>query len=129
MLWDTYAWVEFLNNSDVGVEVAKTLEVEPPQTAMASISELSSWALKNGKAPQAILKVVKDGSQLMEFTNGIAGLAGQIHNENKSHTKGFGMVDSMIYATALANSLKIVTGDPHFEGKRDVVFIGPKNKP
>lgn len=126
MLWDTFAWVEFFNDSDIGLEVAKTLEIEPPQTAMATVSELYSWALKNGKDPQAILKIVRDGSQLMEFTNGIAELAGQIHQENKKRTKRFGMVDSMIYATALANSLKIVTGDPHFEGKRDVVFIAPK---
>ena len=129
MLWDTFAWVEFFNDSNIGLEVAKTLELGPPQTAMATVSELYSWALKNGKDPQAILKVVRDGSQLMEFTNGIAELAGQIHNENKKQTKGFGMVDAMIYATALANSLKILTGDPHFEGKRDVVFVGPKAKP
>ncbi len=129
MLWDTHAWVEFLNNSPTGQHVAKMLETEAPQTAMPTISELYSWAQKNGKDPHVILKIVRSGSQLMEFTNGIAELAGQIHHENKGQAKGFGMVDAMIYATAIANGLKVLTGDPHFEGKRDVIYIGPITKP
>ncbi len=36
-----------------------------------------------------------------------------------------GITDSIILATARAGDHKVVTGDPHFKGIPDAVYLGP----
>ncbi len=35
-----------------------------------------------------------------------------------------GIADAIIYATALKNHAKVLTGDPHFRKLSDVIFVG-----
>jgi hypothetical protein len=43
----------------------------------------------------------------------------------KKRIRGWPVADSIIYATARSRSAQVVTGDPHFKGLDDVVFLGP----
>ncbi|MEK6954656.1 MAG: PIN domain-containing protein [Candidatus Micrarchaeota archaeon] len=123
MLFDTYSWVELFNDTEAGRRVANLINAETAATAMATISELTSWAIRNNRDPSLIIENVKRLSAILEFREDIAKLAGELHIQYKKEMKDFGMVDSMIYATALANGLKLVTGDRHFVGKKDVEMI------
>lgn len=41
----------------------------------------------------------------------------------KKKIKGWGLADSVVYATGLAKNAEIVTGDEHFKGLKNVIFI------
>jgi predicted nucleic acid-binding protein len=40
------------------------------------------------------------------------------------HERDWGLRDALIYATAIRDGAKVLTGDPHFKGLRDVIFLG-----
>jgi predicted nucleic acid-binding protein len=40
------------------------------------------------------------------------------------HERDWGLEDALIYATATLGGAKVLTGDHHFEGLRDVIFQG-----
>ena len=123
MLLDTNAWVEILLDSEKGRRMALLFENERTVTVMVSLSELASWALKNNRNPEAVVERVKAASSLLPFSEDVARLAGKIHCRFKKETKAWGMVDSIIYATALIYGFDVVTGDSDFKGKPHVRFL------
>lgn len=125
MLLDTHAWVELMNDSPAGRHIMQLIQSEPAALAMPSISELAAWALRNGQDPKKTVDYVKSQSTLIPFSEETARYAGQIHYRARQDTPDFGMVDAMIYATALLHGQRLVTGDPHFRGKPSVIFIEP----
>jgi predicted nucleic acid-binding protein len=40
------------------------------------------------------------------------------------HERDWGLGDALIYATAIREGAKVLTGDPHFKGLDDVIFLG-----
>lgn len=123
MLYDTFAWIELFKDTQVGRRVAQLMKQDQPATAMPSLSELASWALKNGLDAGKVVDKAAYASNIVEFDMEAAQLAGELHFKYKKIESGWGMVDSMIYATALSYGLQLVTGDPHFKGKPGVVFL------
>ena len=123
MLYDTHAWIEFFDGTEKGRIVKEMMETEQPAIAMASISELASWALKRGLEPSTILDKIEKTATVLSFGQNIAALAGEIHHQNKKTIPDWGMVDSMIYATALSNGLTLVTGDKHFADQPQVLML------
>ena len=101
MLFDTYAWVELFNNTQKANLVLDLLKREEPATAIPTISEVASWALKNKLEPKPLITYLERESTILAITPEIALLAGEIHFQIKRFTPTFGMVDAMIYATAL----------------------------
>jgi len=123
MLFGTHPWIELLNDGPKGKLVAGLMEQEQPAIATPSLSELTSWAFRNELDAKSILEKVKEASLVLPLTEEVAQLAGELHFLYKKETPGWGMVDSMIYATALTHGLKLVSGDKHFKGKQNVVFL------
>lgn len=41
----------------------------------------------------------------------------------KKRIKGWGMADSIILATARVSDAKVITGDEHFKGLKEAVFL------
>jgi hypothetical protein len=41
----------------------------------------------------------------------------------KKKIKGWGLADSIVYATGLIKGAEIVTGDTHFKNLKNVIFI------
>ncbi|MFA4907505.1 MAG: PIN domain-containing protein [archaeon] len=123
MLLDTCAWVEYLNASQKGKLVLEMLENEGAETSVASIAELADWALKNNRGPDEVIEQVRKSSTILPLTEEISAAAGKLHFSIKKETPKWGMVDSIIYATALHNNLKVITGDSHFRGKPNAVMI------
>ena len=40
------------------------------------------------------------------------------------HERDWGLGDALIYATAIREGAKVLTGDPRFKGLKDVIFLG-----
>ena len=123
MLLDTYAWVEYLNASPKGKIALEMLEKEGAETSVASIAELADWALKNDRNPDEVIEQVRNSSVILPLTEEISKEAGKLHFSIKKNTPKWGMIDSIIYATALHHNLKVITGDSHFRGKPNAIMI------
>lgn len=63
-------------------------------------------------------------SMIATLDDDIAELAGTISAERRAKVKGWGLVDSVVLATARARGVKIVTGDEHFRDLDEAIMIG-----
>ncbi len=115
MLLDTSAWIEFFIESDKGNIIRQRLKDESCSTSIVSIAEISSWAVKQNKDGMELAKCVTELSQILDLTEKISFLAGELNVQRKKAEKNWGMLDSFILATAQIYGLKILTKDSHFK--------------
>lgn len=123
LLFDTFAVIEFLEDTGKGRKVFSLMKEEPPSISVVSISELASWLRKKGLDSKKIILRLKDSLTVLPLSESAAELGGELHYEIKKNTPGWEMVDSIIYATALENGLKLVTGDKHFQNRPETIFL------
>jgi|YelNatPaOPRAMG01_1025707.scaffolds.fasta_scaffold02674_5 predicted nucleic acid-binding protein len=125
MLLDTYAWVEFFIGSKSGKRVLRVIQENRCFTSIISLAEIVDWCLKNGLKEKAkkYVEIIERTSTILNITKEIAILAGEINQERKKKVKGWGMIDSMILATATFYKLKVLTGDSHFKDIDNVEIL------
>jgi predicted nucleic acid-binding protein len=116
MLLDTYAWIEFFRGTRKGIEVRKTLREARCCTAVVSLAEIVEWCLRNRLEARIgdYLKAVAKSSIVIGLDEETAAVAGRINHERKQKARGWGMVDSLILATAVSYNMNVLTGDVHF---------------
>ena len=114
ILLDSSAWVEFFIKSDKGAKVKDVLRRERCYTGIVTISEISNWAMKQNVPHEELIAIVTQATHVLPLNLSIARLAGGLNYKRKKVVKNWGMIDSMILATALTYSLKILTKDSHF---------------
>jgi len=122
---DSYAWIEYFRGTSAGAKARRYIEEEDSATPTIVIAELSRKLLREIEAGRetlegrkARLEFIKTSTIIVNLTEDIAVLAGEIDVKRKSKVKGWGLADSIILATARKNQAKVVTGDEHF---RDLV--------
>lgn len=84
---------------------AKTLRVEDEEMARKQIT------------------FMKESSALAPLDTETAIKSAELDVSMKKKIKGWELADSIVYATGLSKEAKTVTGDQHFKGLQDVVFI------
>lgn len=114
MLLDSYAWIEFFQGSEKGEKVGHFLESIKCFTSIVTLSEVMEWCLKNNRDHRDRIERIKKFSKILNLNEEIVELAGKINFYNKKKVKGWGMLDSLIYASARLYNLKVLTGDKHF---------------
>ena len=120
MILDTSAWVEFIEGTERGQEVKAVLEREENFTSIVTISEITQWCLRNGRENvAATIDEVKRISQILPLTETISIGAGKLNYERKKAGKKWGIIDSIIVATAQVYGLKILTKDYAFRDLPD----------
>lgn len=124
LVFDTHAWIEVFKGTPKGRQCVELMSKHPVATALASLSEIQSWAKRHGKDPQPFIERVEKYSAILPFTKTVALLAGDVHVQFKEKVRGAGMVDAMIYANARAYGLTVVSGDTHFKDLPDAMFLG-----
>ena len=123
MLLDTYAWVEHFKGSEKGKQVDKLIIDEECYTSILSIAEIAEWCLKNNIDLTYCIDIAKKLSMIIDLDLNIVVLAAKLNFEYKKSIKNWGMLDSLIYATARIYGKKILTGDKHFENLEDVIIL------
>jgi predicted nucleic acid-binding protein len=120
-LIDTYAWVEVFKGTDTGKKVLEIIEKEEYVYLTSNLAEIIDYCIKNklDAEPVADSLIWKT----VDVTPPIAVLAGKIHQEYKRKRRGWGMTDSLLLAASEIHRAKIVTGDEHFKGLSNVIFI------
>jgi len=74
------------------------------------------------------LKFIRTKSTIVALDDEIAEMAGTISAERRVKVKGWGLVDSVILATARIRGVKVVTGDEHFKDLNEAIMLETADK-
>ncbi len=125
MLLDTSAWVEFFKDTEKRETVWAALNSRKCFTSIVTLAELSNWCLKNHLEEELrpYVEGIKANSQVLDASENIAITAGKLNYEMKKAGKKWGMIDSIITATAQAYGLRVLTKDSHFSDLPNVLLL------
>jgi len=122
---DSYAWIEYFKGSKKGQIVLPYIEGGHGLTPLVVIAELSAFYARIGQALwEQNLRFIEARTSLLELNLEVAKKAGPTRQRMRQDRPKFGLIDAMIYETALSLKASVVSGDPHFEGLPHVVFLG-----
>jgi predicted nucleic acid-binding protein len=86
---------------------------------MMTIAELERSYGDDKERMDLMLSKIRLRSRLVPVDLDIARAGGAVRRSMKEG----GIADAIIYATALKNHAKVLTGDPHFKKLSEVIFI------
>ncbi|MEM2896464.1 MAG: type II toxin-antitoxin system VapC family toxin [Candidatus Bathyarchaeia archaeon] len=123
---DSYAWIEYFMGSEAGEKVKPIIEgFEEKLTPTICLAEVYAKTLKieSKELAEKQRGFIKERSALIPMDEAIAIKSAEIDVSMKSKIEGWGLVDSIVYATGLIKGAEIVTGDEHFKNLKNVIFI------
>ena len=125
MLLDTSAWIEFFQGTEKSKKVENILKTEENFTSIVTFAEIVNWCLKNNIQDKikGYIEGIKNGSTILELNEPIAIIAGKLNYERKKFVKNWGMIDSVILATAQIYNLKVLTKDSQFKDSSNVEIL------
>ncbi len=123
---DTYAWVEYFIGSDKGKKVKKILEDEDNKilTPECCLAEIKGWCIRENQDFDELYNIIRKISDIQCILTQDWLEAATIRSELRKKHKDFGMIDALIIAQRKRMGCKVVSGDPHFKGMQDAIFIG-----
>lgn len=111
----------------MGEKARPYVESREAATATITISELREKYLKESwNYFNEDLNFITSTALVVPLEKAVAISAGEINHAMKRAIKGWGISDSIILATARLSSARVVTGDEHFKGLKETIFL--KNK-
>jgi|ETNmetMinimDraft_15_1059895.scaffolds.fasta_scaffold03933_6 predicted nucleic acid-binding protein len=124
-VFDSYAWIEYFRGSPKGEKVRNYVENEKGVTPMIVIAELSAkYNAENWDFWEDDLHFIMSKSYIYNLNIDIAERAGKTQKIMRSKRRNFGLADAIILETGKAVSAPVITGDPHFKGLDNTIFIG-----
>ena len=129
-LIDSYAWIEYFRGTKEGERARPYIEgsyVIVPTIILAEVYNKFLKEIEKGNetsdgAKQKLDFMMARG-RVVELDEDIALYAAEINWKMKKIKKGWGLADSIIYATALTYRAAVVTGDEHFRDLPQVIMI------
>ena len=123
VLIDSWAWIEFYAGSVAG-ESVKTYIMDDDQDIIISainMAEIYRVALRSfdERTAEARRRALKERCDIIAVDEEIAVMAARI-----KHDFNWGLGDALIYATARREGARVLTGDQHFKGLSDVIYLG-----
>jgi len=125
-LVDSWAWIEYFIGSKKGLALKKLLDNKNHKfiTMECTISELKCYCLRNDIDFNRMHITLKKNSVLLPVLTNHWLEAAQIRHEIRKKVKDFGLIDSILVAKQNELKCQIVSGDNHFKGMRNIVYIG-----
>lgn len=122
---DAWAWVEYLIGSEHGERVNEILVEDGSEayTCAITLAEVISKVAREGRDTQAAYAMLSGNSQIVNLDEVLSLEAGLLHFEMRKTSKDFGLADAYVLATARKLKSKVLTGDPHFKGLKEAIFI------
>lgn len=122
---DAYAWIEYLEGSQKGEKVRGVIEDEGNLifTHKVTLSEVISVAKRRDLNAEIAINAIIALSQFYEGDLSFFKEAGILHAELRKRISLFGLADTFVLLTARKLGAKVVTGDPHFKGFKEVLFL------
>jgi predicted nucleic acid-binding protein len=125
-LIDSYAWIEYFMGTEAGEKAKPIIENQDEKiTPTICLAEVYAKTLKaeNQELAEKQRTFIKEKSAIAPLDEPIAVESARIQIKMKKEIDGWGLADSIVYATALLKKAEVVTGDEHFKKLRNVLFI------
>ena len=123
IVFDTYAWIEYFLGTNKGKEVDSYLKDNDIITPILVIIELNYKSDKEKWDFEPILDFIKSKSTISFIDWDIANISSKNYLEQRKRHKDFSLVDAIILSTAKVYNTKLLTGDKHFIGLDETVFL------
>ncbi|MEK6973607.1 MAG: PIN domain-containing protein [archaeon] len=120
---DTFAWVEYFTNPKRGKVVEDYFSDNEIFTPEIVLIELSCKASKEGWAFDKCLHFIKAKSSIVSFSETLIKSVGNIYVKLKRRNQNISLADAIIYTTAILCEANVLTGDKHFRGLENVLFL------
>lgn len=123
---DSYAWLEYFMGTKAGEKAKPIIEgLDEKITPTICLAEVYAKTLRaeNEELAEKQRMFIKERSALASLDEKTAIESAKIDCTMKKKINGWGMADSIVYATGLAKNAEIVTGDEHFKNLKNVIFI------
>ncbi len=122
---DSYAWLAYFMGT-TSERIKDVIEgLEEKITPTICLAEVYSKTLKVDGPEQAEKQksFIKEKSAIVYLDELIAIESAKQNVQLKKEIAGWGLADSIVYATALAKKALVVTGDEHFRKLEYVIFM------
>ena len=123
---DSYAWLAYFMGTEEG-EKAKTIieSQEEKITPTICLAEVYAKTLKAEgiELAEKQRKFIKEKSALAPLDESVAIEAAKTQAKMKKDIEGWGLADSVVYATGIVKKSEVVTGDEHFKKLKGILFI------
>ncbi len=133
LVLDTYAWIEYFTGSSKGLRVKELLlEAEAAYTPSIVLAELARKYLREGVDEDVVrdrLHRVARLSEVVPIDVSVSLEAGKAYMELREHARKLGLGkpslnDAIVLATARIKGARVVTGDEHFKGLPETIWLG-----
>ncbi len=129
---DSYAWIEYFLGSDSGKILKDHMDSEELVTPSIVLAEVARKYLREGIGEEDVVKrlsFIVASSTVKEIDPELSMAAAKAYLElsEKAKAKGLrkpSLTDGIVLASGRTLKAKIVTGDEHFKGLDEVVYIG-----
>ena len=111
-LLDTWAWIEYFKGSEDGFKIKKLIEKKEVYTSAISLAEISKWFYQNKCNVGLGVKQIKQNSIIINLEEDILIESGKKYVELRKIKKDIGLIDVIIYTTAISYGLALITKDP-----------------
>jgi predicted nucleic acid-binding protein len=132
IVFDSYAWIEYFLGSDSGRIVKDYIDMEEAVTPSIVLAEVARKYLREGMKEEDVVKrlnFIVVNSTVTEIDAELSMAAAKAYLElfekaKMDKLKRPSLTDGIVLATGRILEAKIVTGDEHFKGFGEVVYIG-----
>jgi len=123
---DSWAWIEYLDGSYIGLAAKPLLEGQQCFTCCITLAEVVSKIRRRKQDEFAALQAVQSMSSVLSVDGNISVDAGLFHAEQRKSKPNFALSDAFIYCCAKRTGAKILTTDTHFKGFKETILLGKK---
>ncbi len=120
-LLDSWCWIEYFNGTKAGKKIGEYIDSNKNLfISVINLAEVYKQGLskKGEKEADAMVHIMMSRCFILPVEPEMALNAAKLNCQKK-----WGLGDSLIYATAKAHNLQLVSGDPHFKKEKDVVYL------
>lgn len=118
--FDSWAWIEYFAGTKLGDVAEKYIDSDIQiYTPAVCFMEIKNKFVHEGKPYEEYILFMEERSSIVEINKDIALAAATLKSSEGLHS-----IDALIYACAKKMKTDLLSGDPHFEKKKNVEFLG-----
>ena len=122
---DSYAWIEYFLGSEKGEKLRILMKNSKNNflTVEPCLAELHGWTLRENINFNEIYRVLISNSSIVPVFAEDWIQAGRERHEQRKRMKDFGLIDSVILTKQKQIGCKLITGDKHFNGLKNIILM------
>ncbi len=123
---DSYAWIEYFMGTKKGEQIKPLIEsTDEKITPTICLAEVFGKTLRveNLELAEKQRSFIKEKSILAQLDEQTAVESAKVNLRMKKEIDGWGLADSIVYATGLIKKAQVITGDEHFKKLENTFFM------